>query len=195
MKTLLPFFLVLIALPVIAQTNSDGPVIDTTRNEQGSFIISSVIRTKDSLVSKDKIFETLKQAIYKSFGSGDAVIEYESKEEGKIYGRANTSVLTYNNTFVKMNGGRFKYEITILCKQGRAKVILSNITHKGGDMNQMRDGSDYSDDFPSTWSKGGKKQSQREWVKMKEQAFKEFQGLFALFQNVLLKTDSNNLDF
>lgn len=165
--------------------------IDTSRDEFGKFQISAIIKLRDSSVSKEKVFETLKEAIYKNFGSGNAVVQYENKEEGKIYGRANTSKLVYTNVLAKMDGGRFEYEINIICKQGKAKIILSNIIHKKGEMIQMRDGSDFGDSFPSTWGKFGKKQSQNEWIKMKEQAYTEFEGIFYLFYNSLNKVGAD----
>ena len=68
-----------------------------------------------------------------------------------------------------MDGGQFDFEVSIEVKDGRARFTYSGIRHSGGEMVQMRDGSLYEEEFPSTWGKFIKKQSKKEWGKMKEQ--------------------------
>ena len=196
MKPYLTFFSLFLSAIIFGQNNMDLQQVkmDSARDESGNFSIYGIIRTQDSLVSKEKVFEVLKEAIYRNYGSGDAVIEYENKEEGKIYGRAHTSSLTYMNTFVKMNGGQFAYEITLLTKQGKAKIILSDIIHKKGEMVQMKDGSHFEDEFPSTWGKMGKKQSAKEWIKMKEQAYVQFKGIFFMLNDSLIKGTNKKIN-
>lgn len=71
------------------------------------------------------------------------------------------------------------------------KIVFDRIIHKGGEMIQMKDGSNYADDFPSKWGTFGKSQSKKQWVLMKEQGSEEFLNLYKSFKSYLVAQDKN----
>ncbi|MEA5256835.1 DUF4468 domain-containing protein [Arcicella aquatica] len=168
-------------------------VIDSTRDSNNKMVLSSIIQSKESTLSKDKIYESVKMAIAKRFGnSKNASIYYESKEEGVINFKAQTKKLIYvNSTLIgkeNRNGGHFNYDCKVLCKAGKSKIIISDITHEGGQYIMMRKGSDFGDSFPSKWGTLAKKQTIEQWPLIKEQAFEEFKSIIQDFlQSILSK--------
>ena len=136
MKCVLIFSIFILTIPLVFSQSKEVK-LDSLRDENGKMVITSIIIAKDSTLSKNKVFEAIKLAIFKTFGPVSKVITYESKEEGTIYFKAETNRLVYINTsFIgtkeKSNGGKFSYECKVLCKQGKSKVIFSEITHFGG---------------------------------------------------------------
>ena len=193
MKIIIIFFL-LTALNSYSQNVDSSKalvVFDTTRDESGKAKLSWIIQLKE-IQSKDQIFEKTKLLIHKYFTSGNNVIQYENKEEGKIFCKAVTNRLIYKNMGAKMDGGYFFYELNIYCKDGKVRFVFSNITHQKGDMAQMKDGSDYGDAFPSTWGKLGKSQTEKQWPLMKQQALNDIALLVTSISNDIEKKDDSN---
>ena len=167
-----------------------APSYDTI-TEDGNFKMSKVMPL-DGL-SKDQIYDKAKAWIFKTFPSGKSVMQNEDKESGKIICQGNTGQLTYTSMLVKMNGGRFKYNLTIFSKDGKAKILISEITHIPGEITWMKAGSNYSDDYPSQWPASGGNQAQKQWVKMKAQALSELDVIVVNFTTSMVKqnTDDN----
>ncbi len=148
----------------------------------------SIVRDVKEATQK-RIFNSAKEWIYKNYNSGDAVIQIEDPETGKITCTGRTQNLVYNNVWVKMDGGTFKYSLTTYCKDGKFKLLIDEITHSGGEMIQMRDGSMYQDEFPSKWGRMNKKQSQKEWAKMKDQARIEISAILLSMAKYITSPD------
>lgn len=177
--------------------------LDSSKDEQGRFVLSSIIKANGKELSKDKIYEIIKFTIYKNFGSGDKVIQYENKEEGKIYCRSLTREYPYIVPASRKNGGYFTFEITAISKDGKAKVSIGNITHTGGEMTQMRPGSDFGDTFPTAWKKWGdnalgrkvNEQSLDQWTKIKNMAHLDLIAVIALFQGPIQNAKEKKEEF
>ncbi|MDX2048331.1 MAG: DUF4468 domain-containing protein [Chitinophagaceae bacterium] len=176
MKYFLLLFLIFFSKCIIAQN------IEIS-GEPGDTKISIIVQ-KEGWLQKN-LFKLSKEWVYKSFRSGDAVIQTEDEEEGKILCKSFSKKLVYMNTFVKMDGGRFRYFLTIFCKDNKLKAQISDIVHEGGEMSHMRDGSKYSDEFPSTWSSFAKGQTSKQWPKMKAQAFEVFKLVLTSFHDYI----------
>ena len=67
--------------------------------------------------------------------------------------------IIYKNSFLKVDAGHFKYGFTIYAKDNKAKIVFDRIIHNGGELVQMKDESDFADDFPSRWGSFGKSKS------------------------------------
>jgi len=156
-------------------------------NNQGQF--SAVVVVPHT--SKETLFKRSKEWVYKTYVSGNAVIDIADPETSKISANGITGKLVYKNSFVKVDAGHFTYALTIYTKDGKAKIVFGSIIHKGGEMLQMKDGSNYSEDFPSAWGSFGKSQSKKQWALMKEQADKEFLSIFISFKGYLQEQDQN----
>ena len=149
--------------------------IDTTRNEIGNFKLVRLFEYKDSLLTKEKLYERVKDFIYKTYVSGNDVKIYEDKESGKFYCEAVTKKLIFNSSMTSCNGGYFKYKMTIYVKDKKVKIVIDNITHYRGECPmESKDGSDFGDIFPSKWGTIAKKYDTKQFHEFKYQAFEEF---------------------
>ncbi|MBK6993631.1 MAG: DUF4468 domain-containing protein [Lewinellaceae bacterium] len=63
--------------------------------------------------SKEELFVKAKQALYRTFTSGDAVIQMEDKESGLIEGKGRTQTFYGKQAGFTRDLGRFIYRITI----------------------------------------------------------------------------------
>lgn len=138
--------------------------------------------------SKDALYLRAKTWIYKTFKSGDDVIQVEDKEEGVIVGKGNTGSLVYNNMGIKKDGGSFEFNLTIQVKDNKYKVTIDEITYKEGEMIGLKSGADYNEEYPSTWSTFGKKFNQKRWEEMKGQALDVFTALVATVEDNMKKS-------
>ena len=182
--TSLAFLLIMTSsVAVSAQDTLAYSIID------GQAELSSVINAPNT--SKDALFKKAKEWVYKTYVSGDAVIDIADPETSKINAQGLGGHLVYKNSFVKVEGGRFKYGLTIYAKDNKAKIVFDRIIHLRGEMMQMKDGSNYADDFPSTWGSFGKSQSKKQWALMKQQALLEFNMIYASFKKYLVTEDRN----
>lgn len=141
--------------------------------------------------SKDELFKKSKEWIYRTYKSGDAVIDIDDPETSKINAQGVTQQLVYKNSFAKVDGGKFKYFLTIFNKDGKTKILFDKIIHIKGGMVQMTDGSNFEDDFPSTWTKFGKSQSAKQWPLLKQQALIEFNYLYRSLKRYLLEANKH----
>ncbi|WP_343320308.1 DUF4468 domain-containing protein [Sphingobacterium multivorum] len=141
--------------------------------------------------SKDDLFKKSKEWIYRTYKSGDAVIDIDDPETSKINAHGVTQSLVYKNSFAKVDGGKFKYYLTIFNKDGKTKILFDKIIHLKGGMAQMSDGSNFEDDFPSTWGKFGKSQSAKQWPLLKQQAIIEFNYLYQSLKKYLIEENKH----
>lgn len=155
--------------------------IDTTRNELGQFKLSKVFEYKDTMLNKIKLFDRVKEFIYKTYVSGNNVKLYEDKELGKFFCRAITKKVDYNRKMDAFhwaepcNGGYFMYNMTIYIKNQKVKIVLDEITHNKGDCPvESNTGSDFGDTFPKAWQPVDINYNTEQYKIMKASAFKEF---------------------
>ncbi|MBK9793080.1 MAG: DUF4468 domain-containing protein [Sphingobacteriales bacterium] len=149
-----------------------------------------VITTKGT---KDQLYTQAKAWVFKTFKSGNAVIQDNDKEAGRIYGEAITNDLVFNNTGYKIKAGYFKYSITILVKDDKTKITLDNITFVStGNMGGVRSGADIADEFPSNWMGAKTKMFVKNWDSMKEQAEPSFQTVMRSYELAILETQKKN---
>lgn len=171
------------SIAVRAQDTLSYNIID------GQAELSAIINVPNT--TKDVLFKKATEWVYKTYVSGDAVIDIADPETSKINAKGLGVQLVYKNSFVKVEGGRFKYGFTIYAKDNKAKIVFDRITHLRGEMLQMKDGSNYADEFPSAWGSFGKSQSKKQWLLMKQQALLDFNELYASFKKYLVTEDRN----
>jgi hypothetical protein len=192
-KNLYPTFKIAILIAYLSFTTLTAKSQDVSQDSLTYKVIdnkaelSSVIQIPNT--PKDLLFEKAKEWIYKTYKSGDAVIDIADAETSKIIAQGISNTLAYKNTFVKMDGGRFKYSFTIYAKDNKVKLVIDDISHEKGEMVQMKDGSNYADESPSTWGSFGASQSRKQWVLMKKQAYDEFNIIYHSFKTYLTKVD------
>lgn len=152
-------------------------------DDNGRAMFQLIVEQKGT---KDALYLNGKTWVFDTYKSGKAVIQMEDKEGGVIIGNGRTGTLIYKNMGVKVDAGNFKYTITLNFKDGKYRCIIDNITYKKGEL-LVKEGADYSEEFPHNWSKIGKKYNKKQWGLMKEQALVEFQSIFVSLQEFMNK--------
>lgn len=169
-------FFLLLPLFSVAQDTTKVSKIDTsrqpiivpelTKDENGKGRMEIVVEHPGS---KEQLFVRAKVWVFKTYNSGESVVQMEDKEAGVIVGKGATERLTYKNGLVTNDAGYFAYQITLSFKEGKYRCVVDDIKYKRGDM-ILKEGADIAEDYPSNWGNFGKGQKEREWIKMKEQA-------------------------
>jgi len=96
---------------------------DSTFNKQcESFVFTNVIYV-DSSISKDFLYQKVKQWFSEAFVSSKNVIDNADKDEGVIFGHA---TITFNNSTY----GYVNFNIEVRCKNGKAKYLINSFMHK-----------------------------------------------------------------
>jgi len=183
MKVVILFFILFIS-SFIAQAQSYY-----TTSEDGRAKFEAIIETKGE---KDKLFLKGKEWIYKTYKSGDAVINVDDKEQGRIFGKGKGKDLFIREFGQKNDFGHFKYNITIDFKDNKARIIIDEITQHAGGLLGMKDGADYSESFPSTWLKVAMKANQKRWDTIKADAASEFNGIIESFKMEIAKENKSD---
>lgn len=94
----------------------------------------TVIRVEGK--SSEEIYTILRQWFSQSFVSGEAVIDYEDKEEGTIIGNAYG---TYGSDFTGMIEYHMKYQIRVDVKDDRFRVETKVLSHRNQDTSSSYD--------------------------------------------------------
>ncbi len=74
-------------------------------------------------LTKDNLFVNAKSWISSTYKDYKAVVQFEDKEAGKISLKAISEAYDVSN----LNGTRFRYTITIECKEGRYRYTINDI--------------------------------------------------------------------
>jgi Domain of unknown function (DUF4468) with TBP-like fold len=127
--------------------------------------------------------------------NGQFSIDFEDKDEGKIFGIGRTNILVYSNMGVKKNGGSFTYKITTLFKDGKTKIIIDELTFEKGDMMGVNSGALITEHYPKQFGSFGKSQIKKQWKLMREQAIKEFEEIISDYKQFMLKKDIKSSDW
>ncbi len=133
--------------------------------------------TRNLSAGKDTLFLWAKEWVYKTYKSGDAVIQMEDKDAGLIICKGRT-----NSTYVKQLGqkieaGTFRYNFKIALKDGKYRITINEITYERGELN-YKSGADLAEDFPSNWPQEYyRKKSEKWWKEIKDANILEFQAI------------------
>lgn len=145
----------------------------------------------DSSMTKGSLFDMFNLNLMKTYKN--TLVPSDIKDEGdsKLFAKCKGNKLVYNNG-IKMDGGFFTYNLNIICKDGKAKIVINAINYNSGEMVQMKSGTNFTLDEPDNWNKSfmWNKQSKKEWGKMKDQFRNEIN---AILKN-LIKVDNTISD-
>lgn len=169
-------FLALIFASKISAQNQDSTKIEIAElkkdaNGKGVFDEIRVLKA-----GKDTLFLSAKEWVYKTYKSGDAVIQIEDKEAGVLVCRGRTQAATIRNAGVRVEAGTFTYDFKVSVKPEKYRILVSNITYQRGDL-VVREGADIIEDYPSNWPSGFKKQYQKWWNEIKSSGKIELQAI------------------
>jgi hypothetical protein len=151
------------------------PSIKKGENEKGMF---DEIRSLKA--GKDTLFLWAKEWVYKTYKSGDAVIQMEDKDAGILICKGRTQPTIVKNVGVRVEAGTFTYDFKVSVKPGKYRILISNITYERGDL-VVKEGADIIVDYPDNWPSTFKKQYQKWWDEIKGAGTTELQALILSF--------------
>lgn len=162
-------------------------VIDVPGVNQAELFLNA----KNWLLSKGRIEDSEKKKgllmSNEKNDRGELFLEFDDKETGKIFGLGRTNTLVYNNAGAKKNGGSFKYDINILVKDNKTKIIIDNLEFEKGDMLGVNSGALITEDYPEVFGSFGKSQIKKQWELMRKQAIGEFETILADYKAQITK--------
>lgn len=128
------------------------------------------IATFDSSMTQSKLFSMFQVNLMKSYRGTLIPSDIKDEGEGRIFVKCRSKKLKYDNGIIK-DGGYFGYNIHIITKDGKAKIVVNNIDYVGGEMLHMQSGTNFTSEQPENWVKSPiwNNQSKKEWGKMKNQ--------------------------
>ncbi|HRQ30727.1 MAG TPA: hypothetical protein PLU49_11670 [Saprospiraceae bacterium] len=111
--------------------------------------------------------------------------------EGRIFAKCKSKKLKYDNGIIK-DGGFFGYNIHVITRDGKAKIVVNNIDYVAGEMIHMKSGTKFTSEQPDNWTKSAlwNNQSKKEWAKMKDQ----FRNEINIILKELIKVDKTISD-
>ena len=152
--------------------------------ETGAIIYSEVI-TVDS-VSKDELYKRAKSCFVTLFKNSSDVIKNENSSDGTITGKG--VIKAYARALgTDYDGGYVNFFITIACKDGRYKYIITNLTHEGTG-SKMPSGGNLENESVSTWTN-------KQWSIMKQQTNKSIIDLISQIKQIMLQKTIQSEDW
>jgi hypothetical protein len=164
-------------LPLAAQT------IPTPTSVNGK---SELVYVVPATGSQDELFIRGKDWLFRTYNSGKTVEQFEDKAAGHITAKARTQPLTWKAGLGIVNdAGAFSYNLTLDFKEGKARLVIDNITYQKGELKNsmiLKSGADLADDYPANWPTLGKKSMTEHWREMQVSASQELSLIAKSFE-------------
>lgn len=158
-----------------------------------SFGEAEISKVYEVAGSAEDLQTKAREAIYRLFASGSHVIQYETHD--KIVCKTLTKELSYKNGLAGyVEAGRFYYLLTLEFKDNRYRMTADKIKYHAGKMD-LPAGADLAEDYPSNWGNFGKRQKQREWERMQEEAYNDIKTTMAVIDLRISEAAVNNSDW
>ena len=177
MNKFFALLLIILSLYVKAQ-DSSLPTDETTK----LISYTEVVTVNDS-ASKDELFSRTKSCFAHLFKSSKNVIQNEDKDSGIIIGKGNIKAYAraLGNDY---DGGFVNFTITIACKDGRYKYVITDFVHEGTG-SKMPSGGNLENESARTWTN-------KQWKTMKSQIDTEIKNLISLIKSEMDKPTPQN---
>lgn len=187
-KLFLPLFLVCFFSPGLFAQNKDSlklqlPSLEKDENGKGLFDEINSLK-----VGKDTLFLWAKEWVYKTYKSGDAVIQMEDKDAGIIICKGRTNSAYVKQLGRKIEAGAFRYNFKLSFKDGKYRILINEITYEHGELG-YKSGADLAEEFPSNWPPVYyRKSSEKWWGEIKESTITELQAIILSLQKHMTKS-------
>ena len=141
--------------------------------------------------TKEELFTRAKQALYRTYDSGDAVIQMDEKEAGLIEGKGRTQTNYGKYAGFTRDLGRFSYRLTVQTKDDKYRLLFSDFVYEKGEL-LLKGGADIAEDYPSNW-KDIYKKTEAWWAGLKKSADSEVKAIVSILDTALnAKTKDTN---
>ncbi len=155
------------------QDSIKNEIPEITKDENSKGVIDKVYFLK---AGKDTLFLWAKEWVYRTYKSGDAVIQMEDKEAGVLICKGRTQPVTVKNMGTRVEAGTFVYDFKVSVKPGKYRIYINNITYQRGAL-IVKEGADIIEEYPNNWPSSFKKQYQKWWDEIKLAGTTELQAL------------------
>ena len=120
--------------------------------KEGNDTYFQYIAVFDSAMTKGTLFDMFNLNLMNTYKS--TLVPSDIKDEGdsKLFARCKGSKLVYDNG-IKKDGGYFSYNLNIICKDGKAKIVINAINYNSGEMVHMKSGTNFTLEEPDNWTK------------------------------------------
>lgn len=172
---------------LFAQSNDSLKPVPTPLNkdENGKGFFDEINSLK---AGKDTLFLWAKEWVYKTYKSGDAVIQMEDKDAGTIICKGRTNSAYVKQLGRKIEAGTFRYNFKLSFKDEKYRILISEITYERGELN-YKSGADLAEDFPHNWPPVYyRKSSEKWWGEIKEATITELQAIILSLQKHMAKS-------
>ena len=159
------------------QDSTKTKIPEITKDENGKGVIDKIHSLK---AGKDTLFLWAKEWVYRTYKSGDAVIQMEDKEAGVLICKGRTQPVIVKNTGTRVEAGTFVYDFKVSVKPEKYRIQINNITYQRGVL-IVKEGADIMDEYPDNWPSTFKKQYKKWWDEIKSAGATELQALVLSF--------------
>jgi ribosomal protein L15 len=142
--------------------------------------------------SKSELYVRASTWFSRTFKSAKAVIQLEDKEAGKLIGKGNIPVVIKVPIIGKTDAGAVAATITVICKDGKYKYIIDNLSHQrpyGPNTEKWVDGGPLEQEKPKVGFMN--RPSKKEWTDIKEATDSDIKAMVADLKKSMSKSDSD----
>lgn len=156
---------------------------------------SEVVKVSDSTKTAKQLFSSAKLWFTKSFKNPKDVLVLDDPEAGTLVGKG---TMSYNSNMLMGSAARkgfISFEVTISCKDGRYKYVISDFYHKGSSITY---GIITNQDQLSTmtgWNTGGESFRQKVTKELKETIENNIQPMIVLLKSEMEKKPATKEDW
>lgn len=175
MKT---FLLAFLTISLFLRINSNGQEVHFPIDTITNLITYSEITTLNDSAKKNELFARAKSCMVHLFKNSNEVIQNEDKENCVIIGKG--LINAYAKALGKYyDAGFVNFTITIACKDGRYKYVITELVHDGGNSNMPSVGALEKED-PPVWTN-------KQWQNLKLQTDEKIKEMISFIKSEMLK--------
>lgn len=171
------FFALLLFAPILAVSQSDTTKasIYTTQIKDcgggsGCFEFVSV-----ATGTKEELFTKALQAVSRMFVGGRGSLAVQDNKQCLIEFKGMTADYFARQAMLNRTIGHFTYKATIQTKDGRYRVLFTDIKYENSGELMLKSGADITEDYPANWNKKFTYTNSANWWKaMQSAALSEF---------------------
>lgn len=105
-------------------------VVHFTKGQTNAFVVEEVVHI-DTITSAEVLYERTKMWFAETFVNSESVIQIDNEEEGTIVGKASFRYKPKVFQSSETIRGWVRYTISVYCRKGRYKFVISDFIHDG----------------------------------------------------------------
>ena len=165
-------------------------IMATITFSQENIFYEEVVQTVDTTMTKNQIYSLANEWFALNFKSANDVLQLQDKESGKLIGKGYTQINVIVNKRGKTSSeGPMSFTFIVFCKDGRYKIIVSNVLYYGYPSSINGNGYDIKSEKPSFVPM---MMFLGYWLKIKAGGYNEIDKMVNDLKNFINKNKSSN---